>query len=536
MTVRWERFAGRTDIFAIKLSFSPDPDQGAAIDPDESASWGRLELWVKGQNLCAHIDQGELLQGVHWYMLPFLEWLVDVWNPLLHEERLPNRNFGDTAVESLAITRNAPALAAELDVAAWEQEWYDWYGRHALRAARNGGLTPNIVLRRMHDYVEISWDDEPSAGTPIGFRFSLGQGSALLDPEDVATPLYELVNDAVGYLQETAPKSERLEAVKGRLQELGNPHQRENRLRWLAGLPEHAGRVEPIKGTSAGQFKASWDRVSSTLKRFSRRQAVEAALATDETPLVLVGSCQAALLFGSVAPTVSEADVYVLAEVLIKQYSRDDRNQELDKLSKSIPPDEGSLIWEQGYDLAESLHDVLDLTGEWVDVRSLIRRLGIHQLWRDLNDTSIRGCSIVGPQHKPTVVINKSWRYSASPPGVRFTLAHELCHLLYDRSHGKRLAIASGPWAPRSIEKRANAFAAMFLMPPHLIEQAVADSPDPITELSGARAVARKLRVSVIAAIEHLCNLTLMTEMERDELLAQLGSATADGFSTKSAV
>jgi hypothetical protein len=86
---------------------------------------GRLQLWVKGQDLCAHVDQGELLDGVHWYMLSFLEWLVAAWNPLLHEERLPNRNIGDTAIESLAITRNAPPLATELDISTWEQEWYD---------------------------------------------------------------------------------------------------------------------------------------------------------------------------------------------------------------------------------------------------------------------------------------------------------------------------------------------------------------------------------------------------------------------------
>jgi Zn-dependent peptidase ImmA (M78 family) len=522
MTVRWEKFAGRTDVFAIRLSFSPDPDEGIAINPEEAASWGRLQLWVKGQNLCAHVDQGELLEGVHWYMLPFLEWLTEAWNPLLHEERLPNRNVGDTAVESLMLTRNAPALAAEVDISTWEQEWYEWGRHHALRAARSGGLFPNIVFRRLHDYIEISWDDEPTAGTPSGFRFSLGQGSALLDPEDVANPLYELTADAIRYLEELMPKSERLAALKVRLQDLGKPYQRENRLRWLVGLPAHALTVERFKGVSDGQFKASWERVLNILRHSRPRQAGEAALATEETSLVVVGSCQAALLFGSVAPTISEADVYTLAEVLLKQYSRADRNQELEKLSRSIPPDEGALIWEQGYDLAESLHDVLDLTGEWVDVRSVIRNLGIHELRRKLDDANIRGCSIVGPEHKPTVVINKSSSYSTSAAAVRFTLAHELCHILYDRSHGKRLAMASGPWAPRSIEKRANAFAAMFLMPPYLIERAIADSPDPITELEGARTVARKLRVSTFAAIEHLYSLTLMTEIERDKLLACL--------------
>jgi Zn-dependent peptidase ImmA (M78 family) len=410
-----------------------------------------------------------------------------------------------------------------MDVAVWEQEWYDWYRRHALRAARSGGLFPNVVLRRLNDYVEVSWDDEPSAGTPSGFRFSLGQGSALLDPDDIAKVLYEIAVDAVGYLQEAIQNSERVNALKDKLQELVNPYQRENRIRWLAGLPAHAETVDRFKSAATDQFRASWERVSSMLKRSWRGPAVEAALATEETPLVVVGSSQAALLFGSAAPTVSEADVFTLAELLIKQYSNEDQNREIDKLSKDVLPDEGPLIWEQGYDLAESLHDVLNLTDSWVDVRSIIRNFGIHQLWRELDDTRVRGCSIVGPQHKPTIVINRSCRYSGSPAGVRFTIAHELCHLLYDRSHGKKLAITSGPWAPRSIEKRANAFAAMFLMPPHLVQQAIADSPDPITELAGAKAVARKLHVSVVAAVEHLCNLTLMTEIERDELLAQLG-------------
>jgi Zn-dependent peptidase ImmA (M78 family) len=525
MTVRWERFVGRTDVFALRMSFIPDPDQGVAIDPEDSASWGRLQLWVNGQNLCAHVDQGEFIEGVHWYMLPFLEWLVAAWNPLLHEERLPNRNIGNTAVESLTITRSAPALASELDILTWEQEWFDWNGRHSLRAARKGGLFPNVSLRRVRDYVEISWDDETSAGTPSGFRFSLAQGSALLDPGDVAAPLYELAVDAVGYLREMAQNSERLQVLESKLAELAKPYQRESRLGWLSGLQAYAPTLDRLKGSMAGQVNESWERVSSTFRNSWRGPAVEAAFSTEGTALVLAGSCQAALLFGSVAPTVSENDVYKLADVLIRQYSRDGQNQELDKLGRSIPPDENVLIWEQGYDLAESLHDVLNLAGDWVDVRSLIRTLGIHQLWRELDDTSIRGCSIVGPQHKPTIVINKSCRYSEGAVGVRFTVAHELCHLLYDRSHGRKLAIASGPWAPRSIEKRANAFAAMFLMPTYLVERAIADSPDPIAELSGAKIIARRLRVGVVAVIEHLCNLTLMTEIERDELLAQLGPA-----------
>ncbi|MBY8851600.1 hypothetical protein K7G98_26080, partial [Saccharothrix sp. MB29] len=109
MTVRWERFAGNTDEFALRLNFMSDPDEGAAADPAEAASWGSFQIWVDGQNLCAHVDQGEVLQSAHWYLLPLLEWIAQSWNPLLHEEVLPNRNMADTAAASLCETRNAPA-------------------------------------------------------------------------------------------------------------------------------------------------------------------------------------------------------------------------------------------------------------------------------------------------------------------------------------------------------------------------------------------------------------------------------------------
>ncbi len=44
-------------------------------------------------------------------------------------------------------------------------------------------------------------------------------------------------------------------------------------------------------------------------------------------------------------------------------------------------------------------------------------------------------------------------------------LAHELCHLLFDRKSFVSLALVSGTWAPAPLERRANAFAAELLLP-----------------------------------------------------------------------
>jgi hypothetical protein len=59
MTIRWERFEGSTDLFAVRLSFLVDPDRAGATDSDEAVSWGSFQIWVEGQNLCSHVDQGE---------------------------------------------------------------------------------------------------------------------------------------------------------------------------------------------------------------------------------------------------------------------------------------------------------------------------------------------------------------------------------------------------------------------------------------------------------------------------------------------
>lgn len=526
MTVMWERFAGRTNLFAVRMTFLSDPDQDIAISPEEAASWGALQIWAEDQNLCTHIDQGEVLQSAHWYLLPFLEWIVESWNPLLHEERLPNRNTGDSAGRSLSKTRNAPELAGEAETIAWEQEWFEWRGRHALRTARSGGLLPNVIFRRFRDYIEISWEEERLAGSPRGLQFSATSGRVLLKPEDVAVPLYEVASSALKYLRDSFPASSRLATLSTGLQALTVPDQRDIRLQWLAGLSTAPPMSRQIFGrTTEEENRSTWSEVLEVLAGEGEPEALDAALATEDRPLVIAGSCQAALLFAAVSPTVSGPDVRTLAEVLIRQYSPSDvESVELRRLTRTESLSASSTPWEQGYDLAEALHDELQLEDKWIDIEHILKELGVVRIDRRIIDSTVRACSIVGPQHVPTVVVNPNSAYADNQNAVRFTLAHELCHILYDRAHGRRLAIASGPWAPRGIEQRANAFAAMFLMPPHLVSAVVADTPDPASDPNGIRAAAAQLHVSHRAMIEHLYNLTLMTEEQRDALLRSVAA------------
>ena len=212
MTVLWAALVGDTSRFAIRMAFAPDPDDGRGAEPDVSRSWGSFQLWVDGRNLCAHTEEGERIESVHWYLLPLMEWFARNWNALFHEERLPVKNEGGDAWTSLRTTRfPPPALAADGELeTAWEDQWQGWWSRHALRAASDGGLFPDVVFRRLRDAVEISWGDIHSAGTPAGFGFlECSRQAVRLSPNEVASPLHEVLVSACNYLVSRVAESNR---------------------------------------------------------------------------------------------------------------------------------------------------------------------------------------------------------------------------------------------------------------------------------------------------------------------------------------
>jgi Zn-dependent peptidase ImmA (M78 family) len=95
-------------------------------------------------------------------------------------------------------------------------------------------------------------------------------------------------------------------------------------------------------------------------------------------------------------------------------------------------------------------------------------------------------------------------------------LAHELCHILYDRAYGLQLAVASGPWAPVEVERRANAFAAMFLMPHQVLQRAIAHLDQPLGSPDGVARIAEMTQTSFTSTLEHLCNLDYLDHDTRD--------------------
>ena len=511
MATHWEHLAGDTSAFAIKIAFMDDPDEGQGASEDVSHSWGAFQIWVNGWNLCAHLEEGERVESAHWYLLPLLEWFVREWNPLLHEERLPCK-AADEAWTGLRETRFPPPALDEGEEAAWESSWHGWWSRHSIQAAREGGIFPDVFFRRVQDSIEVSWGDSRSQGVPNHVTFAQRPGAVRFEPTSVAEPLYEVLEGAAAHLSSAAPRSGRIADLKRAVRRL-RARQQDSRVMWLAGL-----------GVDEETVRQGWNRFKRRIAALSRAQQSVLTATSGDSPLVVEGSCHAALMFGTMAPNVTRSDVMLLAESLLRLTSPDGDPEPMARRCRAEPiGDSAEPPWQQGYGLAEELHDNLDgrMDGEPVDVVAILERLGVDVAEASLSDESIRGVAIAGPRHRSGIVWNRNNHFNADARGRRFTLAHELCHLLFDRSAGQRLAVASGPWALPSLEQRANAFAAMLLMPTETVRTVVAGMNEPIASRQGVESVADRMETGFTATLRHLRNLGFVDDSSVQRIEAE---------------
>jgi len=500
--------------FAISLSFEPDPEAGCGASLEQSATWGSFAIWVNGLNLCKHQELNNTFEKVNWYLLPLIRWLIGNWDYLLHEERLPNENHGRDAWQSLRHTAYPPPALDEEDADAWEETYHSWWLRHSLLACREGGLFPNIVLRRFRDSIEFSWGPSPIAGKPDHYEFFAAHGYARIDVQLVVDQLEGLLDAATKHLVEEVRDSKQFNKLRSDFEAIRDSQRLTQRLGLMAGFCDD--------GRSSSQSYTKF------VKEFSSQDdesAFDAFFAGEFAPSFIIEAPQVCLMFGSVSPTLSKDDVERIFQFVLRSHGAGDSNVRLKQMARDVPIRSAlEQPWDQGYDLAESLHEALGgrLTGGTVvDVEALIKEFDIDVTDIALDDKSIRAIAIVGDEFRPTIAINSRFLYQEQHPR-RFTLAHELCHLLHDRTHGARLAMASGPWAPIDIEKRANAFAAMFLMPRELVSSVIRDNSLQVDSIPSVWQLCQMMQVSFSAAVEHLCNLGYINEITRDAMKQQV--------------
>lgn len=491
---------------AVRLTFLRDPDPEYAATEEERSSWGEFSLLVDGRPLTGNQLWGEEQPGFRWYLLDLLEWMVGNWDALLHEERLPEAAEVVDAAHAAAFS--GPG-AADIDAAlASFTRRQAWLQRHSLQTPSSGGRFPNLFVRRWRGKIELSWLNPDH---DIDFAFAAVEGRVRLSPSALVQPLYEALTQTAEFLVAQNPGSARIESLIDGIRALQAPGRVSGRLAWLAAI-----------GESMEEVKANWDRFALAAAETAERAGVdpEAVIGHLGNPLVIESSRVAALL-GSLSPNLGTADLAAVSDLLVSIYEPNRASVELDRLAEPI--DVAAEPWQQGYELAEQLIDRLHIdTAEPPPVATLMTDLGVAVRNVEISDGRARNIVFSTPHHVPTAAVDFSFSANKRRGVRRFTLAHALCHLLFDQDAHDEVAVAGSSWAPFDAGQRARAFAAMFLMPRQLVTHMVADCPYDAGSVSGVKWLAYKMDTSLSTTLEHLHNLDVFDYVTRDRLREEI--------------
>jgi hypothetical protein len=432
------------------IGWDDGPPPPVGLDRDLLESWGEVRLIVGGKPVTRSSTDGVHSQHVTWYLLPLLESFVTHWERLFN--LAPDGTTAGTRPERLMVPLGMPLPVLEFE---------PWVHRVAVK--HPGGY---------YDFPAMRFDIDPYL--------------AHVDRSRTATAIRDWVVEVAEELAERV------------------------RSRRVVRLLENA-RVLPTfdTGPVARAANAPLQRAVLTVasSRGDKFRRLLEPYGREVAPLRLV--------FGSMAPSVTEPDVETLGAA-VEYANLLTVTPTFKNVRSSSPLKSGVAPWRQGQELALGDLQALDLdldTLDYVDVVAVLTELSVPIERIRLSDPDIRAVAIGAPSHMPLVLVNNANTRNRSRGGLRFTYAHELCHVLHDQGSTKSLGVADGPWAPYEIEQRANAYAAMFLMPPTLVERVIRQVEHP-TFMKAVGAVAKRLRTSQSAASEHLKNLLRYRRIE----------------------
>ena len=417
--------------------------------------------------------------------------------PLLHEKRLPSGGrHGDSRPRSARSAYLAMLLSSGDDFSRFSC-WQEWAERHSLRTASEGGIVPDVFFQRVEDQIEISWGDRIQPGADAAM-FTVEEGIARAPVDEVAKTLLEAVDWFLGQdgISESAWGAE----LESRWNEMRSAPRGKSALSWyLDSSPEPKSLTETFRNAMTGLGR----------------------------PVELSGQCWLGKLapeiamFGDLAPDISsEAAARLLAEYFGARTNEEVSTLLKDQVRFDEPAWSSSSPWHSGYSLALDVLDELDPEPQsgMTRLEVILQNLGVTVREVRLGEEGPRGVALAGRELRPTILVNVDNRNNIAR-GKRFTLAHELCHILFDQSQARSLAHGSTPWASPSVEQRANAFAAMLLMPPCRAKRPSAENLDELK--SGINRLADRMKVSRIALNRHLSNLDEIGPQELEHLLGE---------------
>jgi Zn-dependent peptidase ImmA (M78 family) len=471
----WSAFGDRAS-FGLEVRLVEDDQAGG---PGAYAwSYGEWRIYLRGTCLTRHSrPNGETREAVRWYLAPLMTWLSKAWTPLFHEQFPP---ASVRAHDNLVIAfEQAERMLLEDEgegAGLLRAEMQAWRSRHSIWSGAAGGIFPNLWFRRQSDLIEISYDPGPTVGAPEGLQYQFNRGSTLIDVEVVAKVFGQFLE-------------------WGRVQAVAH------------NLDPNLIAPSVKSDTTARDIAEDWflgGRLATLLRAKRRTPNVQQMHYGVLHPL----SPEVAM-FGTLTPNLSDNDAATLLATLSDARTNNPEPDRLRDVSIDRSPPTRESAWGEGYEVALETLEQLDATrneARHINLIAALSELGVAVQDVEVDDQSLRGVAIAGPGLSPTIVVNTRAKWNRTNPGYRFTLAHELAHILVDRGSARTITHSSTPWAPEAVERRANAFAAMFLMPYRLVDAALS-AFGKVTDARSLGQVARRLECGKSAVLEHLSNI-----------------------------
>ena len=174
----------------------------------------------------------------------------------------------------------------------------------------------------------------------------------------------------------------------------------------------------------------------------------------------------------------------------------------------------GQALFRQGNALADATRRQLALQQPLASVRDLVVAvLGLEPLAADLGQDGPDAFTVYAPGRRAAIVLNLAGK-NANPLVRRFSLLHELCHVLFDRPGSGPLGVACWQDAARKLDQeiRANAFAIRLLIPEAAVTREVLRSS------TGLRSLITRYGVHLQALRLFAKNVLRLTAAELDSL------------------
>jgi Zn-dependent peptidase ImmA (M78 family) len=342
-------------------------------------------------------------------------------------------------------------------------ELQSWWEKHAFRAA--DPELPNVFLERQGDDLVISWDESPTETR----SFMIPYGGEITSARLAIPILRRLVGSRVDNIK-VEPK------IKKRV---------------LTVDPEVGFRA--LRSTFPG-VTSQW----LIEHRFSNDDAREMALTGSATHPVV------GLLRSAQGSKICLADFEAIWAMLQPNPGNSFKN--LRAIAKGMDSQiDLREPWRSGYHLARLVRAELgQAEAGYFDSEAAVKQMGIDVRDASFTDQTILAACVGSPQFAPLIAINTDCPDAAGTSGRRITLAHELCHLLFDRSRMQSFARFEGGAAEsdRLIEMRANAFAVELLAP---IKTFVKPDGTLMTDEEAER-LSPQLEISAVAIRRHVRN------------------------------